>query len=461
MPLIQSHITSESIDTVLELPAKKIRVGMILDQPFPHDSRVEREAVTLVKSGYAVHLLCVYPDNSVLQAKSLKTADKTFKAEEVSHYRGITVHWVNPNQVSVQLPLIKKPTKLLHQGLFKTLFYRLKAIDTVWHTLIHRFVQQAGIQILHVHDLRLAVTCQNIAGYYQLPCIVDLHENYPALMALLKGKRDAQKGLRAQKRWEAIENRCLQEVTHAITVAPEAKKRLVEKGIASEKITVIENTVDMAKFLAAPVNQEIVRQFKPYFVLTYVGHINNMHRGIHTIIEALALLRREIPEIRFIAAGAARPEYLEDLEARVRFHHLDALVHFTGPIDEMDFVSYIEASDICICPHLANPHTNATFPNKVYLYNLFKKPVIASDAVPLKRYIENTGGGLTYPSGRVEELAKIIRHLHQRSDLRRELGQNGHKAVLESYNWQYTAGDLLALYKAISNRTVAAATHSD
>jgi hypothetical protein len=31
---------------------RKIRIGMVLDQPFPPDARVEREAMALAEAGY-------------------------------------------------------------------------------------------------------------------------------------------------------------------------------------------------------------------------------------------------------------------------------------------------------------------------------------------------------------------------------------------------------------------------
>ena len=37
---------------------KPLKVGMILDVDFPPDERPEKEALSLIKAGYEVHLLC-------------------------------------------------------------------------------------------------------------------------------------------------------------------------------------------------------------------------------------------------------------------------------------------------------------------------------------------------------------------------------------------------------------------
>lgn len=417
--------------TTVNETGRKIRIGMVLDQPFPPDARVEREAVALVEAGYEVHLLCaVRPQDTLLEEA----------------YRGIYIHRVDPDAVSIEIPFLGIQSRFLYKGIIKNYFHHFKNIDTVWHTLIHRFVRDYGIHILHIHDLRLVDTGLNIAMRYNLPLVADLHENYPALMQMMKGRNDPERGEEQRQRWEKIEAESVRKATRVITVADEAKERLLQKGVPSEKVLVLENTVDMEKFMAASINHDFVRRFKPNFVLTYVGHLNDTHRGIQTVIEAMAQLKDEIPELHFIGAGAMREPYRILLEGMIQEAGLQERVHFTGWLDETQFPTYIEASDICLIPHLVNDHTNATFPNKAYLYHLFKKPIITSNAVPLQRYVENTRGGLVFQSGDASMLANLIRMLYHRPDVRREMAVSGHKAVIERYNWQRSSEALIAMY---------------
>lgn len=414
---------------------RKVRIGMVLDQPFPPDARVEREAAALAEAGYEVHLLCAARREDILTNEA---------------YRGFYIHRVSPEKVTIGLPLLNCQSRFLYHGLLKNYFYHYRNIDTAWHTLIHRFIKDYGIHILHVHDLRLVNTALNVTERYGLPLVADLHENYPALMEMMKGRKNLRRGLAQRKRWERIENDVIQRAARVITVADEARDRLIAKDVPPARILVLENTVDIKKFLNASVDPEIIRWFKPYFVLTYVGHLNDTHRGIHTVIDAMAMLKDEMPELRFIAAGGLREPYHKLLTEKIEKADLSERVHFTDWLDESRFVTYIEASDICLCPHVVNDHTNATFPNKVYLYHLFKKPVIVSDATPLRRYVENTRGGLVFPSEDASMLANQIRLLRHRADLRRELGINGHKAVAERYNWQRSASALIQMYDQLA-----------
>ena len=128
-------------------------------------------------------------------------------------------------------------------------------------------------------------------------------------------------------------------------------------------------------------------------------------------------------------------------------HGLSERVEFTGWLDETEFVSYIEAADVCLCPHMVTDHTETTFPNKVYLYNLLKKPVLASSCKPLERYVADTQGGLTFESGNAGDLAAKIKKLYRDADLRASLGENGRQAVLDRYHWQHHAGRVVSVYR--------------
>ncbi len=419
---------------------RKIRIGMILDQPFPPDARVEREATALVKAGYEVHLLCEFKP----QPKDLTQEETPEQAEEL--YQGIYLHRINPKAVTFLMPLLQLRTRWPYQGFLKNLNRFLWNIDTTWHTLIRRFVYRYGIDILHVHDLRLVSTGLAVAEKYDLPVVADLHENYPALMEMLKGKNNPKRGKNARKRWEKIEKYGTFEAERVITVIEEAKERLVGTGIRPNKITVIPNTVDVAKFQLALVSPKVIRHYKDDFLLTYVGFINSNHRGIHTVLKAMHELRDDIPNLKFVAAGGYREPYRDELNALIKEYQLEDKVDFTGWLDETEFVSYIEAASICLCPHVATDHTNATFPNKVYLYNLFAKPVLASSCVPLERYLSESGGGLAFESENAKDLADKIRYLYDHPEQRRGLGRQGRKAVLAKYSWKHTSKDLVAMY---------------
>jgi glycosyltransferase involved in cell wall biosynthesis len=418
-----------------------LRVGMVLDQPFPPDPRVEREAKALVEAGYEVHLLCLQ------RSLPLADDDDNIQPEPTDEiHNGIVVHRVNPKKVTVQLPFIKQSSRLPFTGLYKIFSRAIWNIDTEWQFLIKRFVERLAIDILHVHDLRLVNTGLAVTVPLNLPLVADLNENYPALMKLTKGKGSPAKGKRAFKKWEHIEQQCAWQADHVITAVEEASNRLLAKGIPTNNLSIIPNTVDVAKFQMAEVSQAIVRRYKPYFLLTYVGNVNNVHRGLHTVLEAIALLKKDIPELFFVVAGEAKESYYTSLMQQAERLGIQRQLEFIGWMEETEFASYIVAADICLCPHLSNEQTETTFPNKLHLYHLFGKPVISSNCTPLARYIKESQGGQCYQSGNAQALADSIRQLYKDNALRRTMGENGRQSVLNTHNWQQSKQQLLNIY---------------
>jgi glycosyltransferase involved in cell wall biosynthesis len=484
-----------------------MKVGMVLDQPFPPDARVEREAMTLVQAGYEVHLLCVLRDpvpqpvpvvsparqaateashsvqhqdtNPATLADAASLADAFAEPsdsstsephaatsggdttqwyqeprEEILH--GIHIHRVNPKEVTVRLPFFDLPSRFPYEGLYKNLSRSVWNIDTVWHTLIRRFVERLSLDILHVHDLRLVSTGLAVAHRAGIPLVADLHENYPALIRLLKGRTNPADGERHWRKWDRIERQCAWQADRIITVVDEARDRLINAGVRPDKISVVPNTVDMAKFLNTPVRPDVLRRYKSTFLLTYVGHINGRHRGLQTLIDAMALLRDEIPQLFLVAAGQVQEHYFAELINQIGQLGLSNRVEFTGWMDETEFVSFIQAADLCVCPHLASDHTHTTFPNKVYLYHLFGKPVLASNCKPLQRYITESAGGLSYEAGNADAMAQALRTLYKNPALRRTMGEAGRQSVLTKHNWQAIQPRFVQLYDDLARQRAAA-----
>lgn len=79
---------------------------------------------------------------------------------------------------------------------------------------------------------------------------------------------------------------------------------------------------------------------------------------------------------------------------------------------------------------------------------LLKKPVVVSSCKPLKRVVEETGGGLVFQAGDASSLAETVVQL-QDTQLRHNLGEAGYRAVKEKYNWSETSKILTGVYEQI------------
>jgi len=386
-----------------------MKIGMILGHVFPPDIRVEKEARTLLNAGHEVYLLCMsspdLPKDDVYEGIKLRRSDFFPKLP----------------------PVIRQFNTLIRHVTFKN--YKLIS-------QIEKFVDENSIDVLHVHDLPMAKSTLTAAERKGVPAVADLHENYPAAVQFYHANASFKtKFLNGTRRWKICENYCLQRVNQVIVVVDEAKKRVVnDYEIPEEKVTVVSNTEDIDFFESFELEQELIDSYKDYFVITYVGGFGP-HRGLDVPIKAMPILKEEIPNVKLLLVGdgANRAE----LELLASDLGVSENVEFTGwePFDLVP--SYISLSDICLVPHHSNPHTDATVPHKLFQYMLMRKPVVVSTCKPLARIVNETGAGLVFESGNSEDFARVCLKLLD-TNKRKNLGENGRKAVLEKYNWEKT-----------------------
>ncbi len=397
-----------------------MNICMVLaDKDFPPDIRVEKEVRSLISGGHRVFLLCL----------------RTDERPKSSVWNGIEIRRI------ASLPFLIR--------MFNTFVYLLSMGDLQWKRAIKKLIKEHAIDVVHVHDLPMVGTALAAARGRGVPVIADLHENYPALVRLAFARRKPRLAERLMwpRRWERVERRWAESCAHILVVAEEAKERLLGKGIPPEKISVIENTVDVEHFLSLPIDKRLVEQFRDDFVICYAGGFSPW-RGLDTAIKAMPAILKEIPNAKLLLVGDG--EMMPKLRLLTKAMGLEEVVVFTGWVEFERFPSYIAASDVCIVPHVSTEQTEATTPHKLYQYMLMGKPVVVSSCRPLRRIVEGARSGLVFEAGDAHSFAERIFKLKDPA-VRRRLGEAGRGAVRERCNWQAVSERLLRLYGGISH----------
>ena len=330
--------------------------------------------------------------------------------------------------------------KLLTAGLLVTGYHRK------WARAIDETIDRFGIEALHVHDLSLLGTAIVIGKRRRIPVVADLHENYPALVALARKEPETpwyRKVLNSPRRWRRYEKRWLHETSRVIVVVEEARSRLMKYGISKSKITVVENLEDISQFTQFETDKELVKKYSGDFVVLYVGGIDGPHRGIKTAIEAMPHVCKEIPEASLLIVGDGYLRFqLEAMASRLPYSER---ITFAGwhPLSKVP--TFINLSAVCLVPHLSNELTESTNPHKLSQYMLLGKPVVVSSCGPLQRVVEKTGAGLVFHEGDSLALAHAIIRLKD-TETRKKLGEAGRVAVNQYYNWKVSSNNLLMAY---------------
>lgn len=398
-----------------------MRIGMVLNHRIPPpDIRVEKEAKTLLEAGHEVHLL--------LEGSPGQVREEEYKGMSIR--RGVTMS-----------PLREK----YHRYTFNFTFR-----DPMWRRAIAGFASSRKVQALHVHDLPFMREAVSVARELGLPVVADLHENYPAGLQVWYESSFKKRTIYNFGRWSRYEREILKEVDAIIAVVEESKERLVRLGLPADKIFVVPNTASRERE-AIPIDGEIVTRYSGSFTLCYIGGFAP-HRGLDTVIRAMPTIRERVPHALLLLVGDRNEPYRRYLERLAGESGCGDAVEMTGWQPFEKIWSYIEASDLCLVPHARNPHTDTTIPHKIFQYMSVSKPIVVSDCPPLRRVVEDSGGGVWFRYDDPADFASRIVELYENGDERRRMGEAGRNAFIDRYNWDSTSGGLEALYERLAPR---------
>jgi glycosyltransferase involved in cell wall biosynthesis len=312
-----------------------------------------------------------------------------------------------------------------------------------WVSLIRRACRESKAGVIVVRDLPLALTALWVGSREGIPVVIDMAENYPAMIRLIweSGRAKALDFLvRSPYAVSAVERFALRHCDHVLVDTEEHADRLAHLGLPREAMTVVRNTPPRSAAEAPPVerNGRPSRSLR----LVYLGLLE-IPRGITELLEAVHLVvGRGSIEVELDIIGSGRDE------AQFRAHAAslglrEPTVRFHGFLPRDRAGDLVRQADVGVNPIRSNPKHDTTVPNKLYDYMAYGLPVITSNSAPSARVVRETGAGEVYTSGNASELAEAIIRLAD-PDRRAESGRRGRKAILTEYHWERDTERLLA-----------------
>ena len=391
-----------------------MKIGMILDAPFPPDPRVENEAVSLVENGHEVFLFC------------LKYADE--KASDTIN--GIQVRRYSSNTFEYKL---------------SALAYTIPLYSVIMQKKIAKFIRETNIEALHIHDMRIAGAVYKVNVNFNLPIVLDLHDNMPEVMKLYPHlQKFPGKYLISPKKWKQKEEEFIKKANKVIAVSPEFIETLaVRLPLEKDKLVLVPNTIRKTFFEDYKVNETIIKKYQSNFVILYLGD-THLRRGIQTAIASLAKLKDTIPEIKLVIVGKNTTDII--LRKQVKDLRLEQFVDFEGWQNVSLFQSYILASEICISPLHRNLQHDVAYANKIFQYMSLAKPLLVSDAIAQRKLVEKVACGLVHKERDFEDFSNKVVTLYKNKPLRIALGESGKKFVQNEFSWEETSKKLINLY---------------
>jgi glycosyltransferase involved in cell wall biosynthesis len=231
---------------------------------------------------------------------------------------------------------------------------------------------------------------------------------------------------RRQILWAASQARAIVSVSQAL------KQRMVEIGIAAEKITVLRNGVDADMF--APQDREAVRAELGLAgpAMVAVGNVL-VSKGQDIAIRSLTIL--EDTELLIVGAGADEGAFRS---LALRLGVADR-VRFVGRVNQRDLARYFSAADVSVLASMREG-----WPNVLLESMACGTPVVASDVGGVREIITKPEAGRIMKDRTPQALADAVLCLRSESPARQSV-----RAYAKEFGWADTARAQSDLYAGV------------
>ena len=377
------------------------KILYIWKSEYPWDVRVEKVCKALLKAGHDITILARWGGS----------------LPQESHVDGIKI---------IRAGYGKK------RALFEPVPF-----NPFWKKAIRNTVNDIKPDMIIVREIMLALPAFKAASANKVPVVMDMAEHYPAAMKEWKKYRETfvrRLAVHSFNLPEMTERNCIKLMNGIITVCEEQVQRLnSEYNYPEDNMTVVHNTPEKGFFGKS--EKEIP---KKAICFGHHGHMT-AEKSIENLIMGFLIAAEINPDIKLLLAGAG--ECFEDMKNIAKASQHADRIEFTGVYKIEDLPGILDRIDVGVIPYQISDFNNYTIHNKLFDYFALGKPVIVSQAKPLKRVVLETNAGIVCDCSNPDIIAETILNISN-NDLK-TLSENSYIAFRNKYNWDIDSQELI------------------
>lgn len=272
----------------------------------------------------------------------------------------------------------------------------------------------------------------------RIPFVFELRDIWPESIKAVGAMKDSL----IIRLLEKIELFLYRKARLIVSVTHSFKDILIRRGVAGDKIEVITNGVDAARFFQSDKDLELVKQYQldGQFVAGYVG-THGMAHHLETILEAAAIAQANGDKIKFILLGnGARKAELVKLADDMQLQN----VIFIDSVPKAEVPRYWSLLDVSII-HLKKMELfTSVIPSKLFECMAMGIPVLHGVAGESANIVKDNEAGLVFEPEDAQTLYQYLLKLKNDPRLYQNFKTNG-LAAAQKYDRTHLANQFLGL----------------
>jgi len=185
--------------------------------------------------------------------------------------------------------------------------------------------------------------------------------------------------------------------------------------------------------------------------VVYVGGLSRI-KGSVAAVEAINLVREEIPEVKLTMIGSFRDKSERECRQYVRQNHLEENVEFIDWMPYADMFCHLRRARLGLAPYQPTPKlwmVSRGNERKFFTYMQASLPIVGPAFGEAGNVVREEGCGILCDTTNPDEIAKAIVYLLQHPEEAQAMGRRGRAAIEQKYNMSIEEKKLLGVYNRL------------
>jgi L-malate glycosyltransferase len=298
-------------------------------------------------------------------------------------------------------------------------------LSAAWR--LSRLIKQVQPDIVHAHDphgVAMAALALSMSTQLAKPPLI------------------AQRRVDFRLRGNSLSRWKYRQVDCFICSSEAIRQMLIQDGVPEARAVTVHEGIDIGRVERAPTVNLHEELWLPHNA-PIVGNVAALvpHKGQKHLVEAAALVVRDVPDARFILAGEG--ELRESLERQIREYRLEKHVFLTG--FRPDVLSLHKAFDIFVMSSVTEGLGTSLLDAMAA-----GKPIVATRAGGIPEVVADGETGLLVEPRDHKGMAEALVRLLRDEELRRRLGDAGLRRARARFSADRMVRETLKLYRRVA-----------